>query len=680
MSASRPPLSSRPAFLPDEIARREFATNFRGYDPAEVRTFLNQLSEQQSEQADRVAEMQRNLADIQQQVNSPELDEEMVMKLLGEQTAQILRSAREAANQMRSTAEEEVSKSLREAHEVTSRMRTEAETILAERTSEAQFKADQLKAESTAAANAMVTSAEQDAATMRADSDRYAAELRAEVDAEAQRMRDEQSVELERREAEMNAQMAEELEVFRQRGRDMVDMARAESQLLVDRMVAQQEEQLNVLIRKRKIALAQVEELRAGRQRLLKAYKLVRGTLDEVTEELTRVEDEARQAAGIAGVTAAQSSGIAQEELDTVVQLEEYSLNDDVPQSVIDLINGNEVATETETIDTDQSNEDEDAETKQAGGAGFFDGESSYEFDDEDTDVDIRPADERTMSGADLPGTRDPDRGFDGVDVRGADSASQDQQYLLPESQRPASSSQGSGGPVAMLVQDEVIEAEFVDDEDDIEIDTDVQLQVFADIEPEPEAVPQARVASSFIIGESFATGNAQTDRNIAMRRDAVVTKNRPQTVRRLKRVLQDEQDSVVAQLRTANVTSAAELLGSLDDQATTYQRAIVRLFREVVRAGASSVEGSTGVEPGTIDHAGTNAARFMAQELVKDLRGQLEPVLDELVRGEEMPDANTLQALVAGPYRVLKGEYLEHLVDDRIGGAFDQGVSFATP
>src|SRR3954469_17223567 len=127
MSSSRLPLSSRPAFLPDEVARREFATVFRGYDPAEVRSFLNQLSEQIVETADRVAELQKVLTETQERVKNPELTEEMVTSLLGEQTAQILRSARDAARDVREKADEEAGQQLRDAHEVSTRMREEAE-------------------------------------------------------------------------------------------------------------------------------------------------------------------------------------------------------------------------------------------------------------------------------------------------------------------------------------------------------------------------------------------------------------------------------------------------------------------------------------------------------------------------------------------------------------------------
>ena len=51
---------------------------------------------------------------------------------------------------------------------------------------------------------------------------------------------------------------------------------------------------LGEVVRRRNVARVQVAQLRAGRDRLLDAYRVVRETLDEVTDELGRAEDEAR--------------------------------------------------------------------------------------------------------------------------------------------------------------------------------------------------------------------------------------------------------------------------------------------------------------------------------------------------------------------------------------------------
>lgn len=611
MASPRLPLSSRPWFLPDEISRREFATVFRGYDPAEVRTFLNQLAEQSSEAADRVAEIQRALAESDERAKNPELDEEMVTKLLGEQTAQILRSAREAAQDIRTKAEEEVSRSLREAHEVTSKMREEAEALLVQRTAEAERRAQEVRTEASADAESMRSEAQEEAAAIRNRVADEVARLRAETEAEMLQLRQ-----------RTQSDLVDERSAARQQARDMVDTARAEAKALVERTQDKQAELIEGLIRKRKIALAQVEELRAGRQRLLKAYKMVRGTLDEITAELERVEGEARSAAEIAGTRAAQSSDIPQEELDSVIEMEQFVLDDDVSTEVIDLIEG--------------SNE-HDSESTETGtsGTSLYPGERG---------------DAAESSGGEV---------IDVADVQEVDGTNTGQGS-------PSGQSTGSGtGNTATMERER--QTELLD------------MQVDAENLDE-EAEEELRATSSaFIIGEPFNSHDSgEMDEAVKARRDAVVGRERSQTVRKLKRTLQDEQEAIVARLRTSDIENEEELLGSVDDQIASYQRSVVKLFREVVRVGANSVTGGSSPDKSVLDRTGTEAARGLAQELVQDLRGQLEPVIREILSGGEIPDISELQHRLAGPYRAVRGDYLEQLAEDRIGGAFDQGVAFA--
>jgi DivIVA domain-containing protein len=78
------------------------------------------------------------------------------------------------------------------------------------------------------------------------------------------------------------------------------DSVRAEARRQHDEMTQAAQEQsekiLADLARKRRLATVQIEQLRAGRERLLEAYKAVRRTLDEVTSELQRADTEARAA------------------------------------------------------------------------------------------------------------------------------------------------------------------------------------------------------------------------------------------------------------------------------------------------------------------------------------------------------------------------------------------------
>ncbi len=102
---------------------------------------------------------------------------------------------------------------------------------------------------------------------------------------------------------------AEELRAGAQAAGDqMVERARQEVESL--RQMAEQERKLTVegaqsvrekiladLARRRRVATVQIEQLRAGRERLLESYGVVRRTLEEVHDELQRADAEARGAA-----------------------------------------------------------------------------------------------------------------------------------------------------------------------------------------------------------------------------------------------------------------------------------------------------------------------------------------------------------------------------------------------
>jgi DivIVA domain-containing protein len=622
MSSTRLPLSARPTFLPDEISRREFATVFRGYDPAEVRTFLKQLAEQSGDLSDRVAEVQKALSETEEKARNPELTEEMVTQLLGEQTAQILRSAREAATEMRRKADEEVGQQLRDAHEVTRRMTEEAETLFKQRTEEAEQLTESTRKEVDAYAEETRTAANEEAARIRnevaAESDRRKAEL----DAEIIRLR-------EQAEREMNEERAR----ARQESRDLIDSARAEANALVQRTQARQTELVEGLVRRRKIALAQLDSLRAGRQRLLGAYRMVRSTLDDVTAELEKVEEEARQAGKQAAIRAAEATEIDVREVDQEVEVEQFQLEDDVPQSMIDLANSEEPVPTNWSTETASDGAPASAQPASA------------------TSEVIDISEERSETGS-------ADNSSEIVDVSNAESDGEQLEVESGTSLLPSA-------PTGTIVRAEA------------ELDTaDIQVQNEDDeAHPGEDAEPTVirTGGASLVIGESYAD---DADRALKLRRDAVIGKARAQAVRRLKRSLQDEQDSLVARLRTGDYKSVQALIGSPEDQAASYHRAVVKLLREVVRTGASSVPGSTGVERGVIDRTGTAAARRMAEKVVADLREVVVPRLENLLAGDSVHNAEVISEQLNEPYGYLKDEYVEALVDESVGAVFDEGVA----
>src|SRR3954452_23777176 len=238
MADDRIVISSEPGVTPDDVTRRSFPVVFRGYDQDQVRRYLKKVGEELVAAHAREQELRAALEEARGQVAHPELDEATLTTALGEETARILRSAREAAADIRSKAEERVARMVQEADEHGSRLRLEAENVLAKRVEEA---------------------------------DEVAANIRAAAEADARQVHD-------RVQAELDAAKA--------RGREMI----AEAQAVRERVIGD-------LARRRRAAQIQIEQLLAGRDRLLETYQSVRGTLDDITVELAGAEDEARVAA-----------------------------------------------------------------------------------------------------------------------------------------------------------------------------------------------------------------------------------------------------------------------------------------------------------------------------------------------------------------------------------------------
>ena len=132
-------ITSTPHLSPEEVASRSFATGFRGYSEAEVRGFLKRVSEQLAVGRDRERELEGAIDALEEQLRQPRpLNEKELLDALGEETAQLLRSAREASENIRKKSEERAAQTMEEATTTAERMRTEAEEVLTVRTQEAE--------------------------------------------------------------------------------------------------------------------------------------------------------------------------------------------------------------------------------------------------------------------------------------------------------------------------------------------------------------------------------------------------------------------------------------------------------------------------------------------------------------------------------------------------------------
>ena len=228
------------------IAGRRFAQSWRGYDTEEVKQFLSQVAGQVRTLRERCEQAEHARREAEQRASHPELDEAVLMSAVGEETASILRSAHGAAAEITSKADAKAQAIVSAAEAKAAQLESEAESLLAARSAEA---------------------------------DEVANELREQALAEADQVR----------------------ELAQQQAKAVTDDATSNAEHVVQEAQALRERILTDLARRRKLGSVQVEQLRAGRDRLLDAYMTVRRTLDEVTDELQRADAEARAAADAVG-------------------------------------------------------------------------------------------------------------------------------------------------------------------------------------------------------------------------------------------------------------------------------------------------------------------------------------------------------------------------------------------
>lgn len=139
-----------------------------------------------------------------------------------------------------------------------------------------------------------------------------AAEVMAKAEAAAERVTEDAKAKADEFTERAESLLAERTKEADEAAAQVLDQAREqasvlseEAQRLHDELVQSaetaRERILGDLARRRRLASVQIEQLRAGRERLLAAYLTVRQTLDQVTAELQRADAEARAAADAVG-------------------------------------------------------------------------------------------------------------------------------------------------------------------------------------------------------------------------------------------------------------------------------------------------------------------------------------------------------------------------------------------
>ena len=98
-----------------------------------------------------------------------------------------------------------------------------------------------------------------------------------------------------------NQQAAAELDAARNEAEELLGQAREQCRAMVDEAQGLRTRVLADLARRRKVLHAQIEQLRAGRERLAETVQDVRRSVDTIAEDLFAAEDNARLAAEEAG-------------------------------------------------------------------------------------------------------------------------------------------------------------------------------------------------------------------------------------------------------------------------------------------------------------------------------------------------------------------------------------------
>lgn len=113
---------------PESIAIRTFGQARKGFDQREVRHFLDRVAEAVRTSQARVARLEARIVELEGRLTARviDLDEDELMVKLGEETTRVLRSAREAAAELYARAEERAQSLRQAAHDESTQVRQEA--------------------------------------------------------------------------------------------------------------------------------------------------------------------------------------------------------------------------------------------------------------------------------------------------------------------------------------------------------------------------------------------------------------------------------------------------------------------------------------------------------------------------------------------------------------------------
>jgi hypothetical protein len=170
---------------------------------------------------------------------------------------------------------------------------------------------------------------------------------------------------------------------------------------------------------------------------------------------------------------------------------------------------------------------------------------------------------------------------------------------------------------------------------------------------------------------EAPAAAVAADDEVVLQRRDAALEPLHATLARKLKRVLQDEQNDVLDRLRMKRkVPEVADLLGDEAAQRSRYHQATAAVLEQAAQAGAETAGG----------RLRRGGAEIVADELADAVAGPLRRRLEKaLGEGSGGTDQEIISDGISAAYREWRSPRIERVVGDHLAAAFSLGVFTAT-
>ena len=590
-------ISSSTPLSPDEIALKSFPATRRGVDGEAVRVFLGKVASELRGTLEREAILRERVAEAERRAEDPVLDEATLTRAIGVETAKILWTAHDAAGKVVAKAEERAAELMAEAGEV-----------LAERTTAAE-----------AVSLAIRTAAEEEAAD-------YLSRAQAEADSMTE---------------VAHADAVELFDATKEECRRMV----AEARGLRNRALAD-------LVARRRALRVQLEELRTGKDSLLRVVDDVASSVDELRQRLASAEDEARVAAEQAGQRVAQEPGhgdLAELEEELAVAAGGAAVGNEFSEA--DVSGG-----VTSTLGS-QSEGEAKTDVAPAGAQAEQDQDSSSassrSVDELFAQIRAsRAAEEAAALAASAPpDTDEPSRAEETTSeapvMPAADPEPEPAVPVLPET--------GDGDQRAEMVVNEADETVEV-----VIVAVDVEI-------PVP------------VVPTSDADAIAEPDVESLARRDHLLGSITAKLGRALKRALQDDQNELLNALRQSSRKPVLDELSPPNVQRERFVSAATDQLAKAYEAGAAflvagdAVAGPCVTAPPPSAAVAFEAGALLAAELGDDLCGMLRQRIEEaLSEIDASLEGSSDAAGVA--YREWKGSRVEGLAGDFTTRAFAVG------